>query len=84
MSDPQERMRRGMADILNELEQMYSLDLIGAVQINIALRDGGVRTLRCYDDGFKLMLIAAAAIGQHEALQVPSVERDPENWEAEK
>src|SRR5258707_12068244 len=59
-----ERLKHGMAAILGELENLYAQDLIGAVQINIALRDGNVRTLKAYDDGFRILLIAAAAIGQ--------------------
>lgn len=75
-----ERMRRGMAEILGELETLFSRDEIGAVQINIALRSGDIRTLKVYDDGFKLLLIAAAAIGQREAFDAATVHQDPDNW----
>jgi superfamily I DNA and RNA helicase len=75
-----ERLRQGMASILGELESLYAKDAIGAVQINIALRDGDIRTLKCYDDGFRVLLVAAAAIGQREAFESIEVERDPDNW----
>jgi hypothetical protein len=79
--DPKERLKHGMASILGELETLYSQDLIGAVQINIALRDGNVRTLKAYDDGFRVLLVAAAAIGQREAFEATEVTRD-EGWRA--
>src|SRR5258707_10603324 len=75
-----ERLKHGMAAILGELENLYAQDLIGAVQINIALRDGNVRTLKAYDDGFRILLIAAAAIRQREAFDSPEVTRDPHIW----
>ncbi len=75
-----ERLKHGMAAILGELENLYAQDLIGAVQINIALRDGNVRTLKAYDDGFRILLIAAAAIGQREAFDSAEVTRDPDSW----
>lgn len=79
--DPKERLKHGMALILGELETLYAQDLIGAVQINIALRDGNVRTLKAYDDGFRVLLVAAAAIGQREAFEATEVTRD-EGWRA--
>lgn len=76
----QERWRRGMASCLGELEQLYTKDEIGAVSISIALRDGNVRTLKCYDAGFRVLLISAAAIALKEATEFAPVERDPDNW----
>lgn len=76
-----ERLKQGMASILGELETLYSRDMIGAVQINIALRDGNVRTLKAYDDGFRVLLVAAAAIGQREAFETTEVMRE-ESWRA--
>lgn len=70
--------RRSMSSILGELETLYSADQIGAVQINIALRNGDVRSLCCHDDGFKILIIAAAAIGQHEALRNGGIQRELE------
>lgn len=75
------RWRRSMATIFEELNALYDADEIGAVQLNIALRDGDVRVLRAYDDGFKILLIAAAAIGQRESLDVARTERDADGWE---
>lgn len=69
-----------MATILGELETLYAADKIGALQINIALRDGNVRTLKSYDDGFRILLIAAAAIGQREAFDATAVTPDSDNW----
>lgn len=77
----EDRFKRGMADILGELETLFAKDEIGAVQINIALRSGDIRTMRVYAPNFKLLLIAAAAIGQKEALNCPIVEPDADNWE---
>jgi hypothetical protein len=63
-----ERLRRSLASIQSELEQLYAADKIGAVQVNIVLRSGDVRTFKCSDDGFRFLLLAATAIGQREAL----------------
>jgi hypothetical protein len=76
---PSERLQHGMAHILGELESLYAQEKIGAVQINIVLRDGNVRTLKCHDDGFRILLIAAAAIGQREAFDAAAVTPDLEN-----
>lgn len=81
MGEQQSRWRRGMAEIFSELNRLYDADEIGAVHICIARRDGDVRTLRAYDDGFKILLIAAAAIGQKETMEMASTEHDPDNWE---
>lgn len=70
-----------MAEIFSELNRLYDADEIGAVHISIARRDGDVRTLKAYDDGFKILLIAAAAIGAKEALEIPTTEHDADNWE---
>lgn len=80
MTDPSEQLKIGMANILGELENLYSRDEIGAIQINIALRNGDVRTLKAYDSGFRILLIAAATIGQREAFDSAAVTPDEDNW----
>lgn len=82
IEDNDTRMRRGMAGILGELETLFANDEIGAVQINIARRDNTVRTLFACGDGFRMLLIAAAAIGHAEA--VSNVIGNPEglDWHA--
>ena len=75
----EECFKQGVASILDELEQLYSQDKIGAVQINIALRDGDVRTLKAYDTGFRVLLVAAASIGQREAFEATEVKVE-EHW----
>src|SRR5579871_2687559 len=77
----EQRFKEGVASILDELEQLYSQDKVGAIQINIALRDGGVRTLKAYDNGFRVLLVAAAAIGQREAFEATEVTIE-ESWRA--
>lgn len=77
-----EQWRRGMAEIFAEMNQLYDADEIGAVQINIVKRDGNIRVLHAYDDGFKILLIAAAAIGQRNALDYAAP--DPCNCAAPK
>ena len=79
-NDPEERWRHGMASILGELEQLYDRDEIGAVSISIALRDGNVRHLSSYDTGFRILLVAAAAIGLKNATDYAPLTPDPENW----
>lgn len=78
---PGDRYKSGLATILGELETLYAKDQIGALQINIALRDGNVRTLKAYDDGFKILLIACASIGQREAFDAATVTPDADNWQ---
>jgi hypothetical protein len=73
-----EQLKQGMASILGELEGLFAQDKIGAVQINIALRDGNVRTLRCFDDGFRNLLVAAAAFGLRHAFDSADVRPDPD------
>ena len=80
MLSPENRWRHGMALILGEMENLYSADQIGAVQINIVLRDGNVRTLKAYASGFRVLLVAAAAIGQREAFEATEVTPDVGNW----
>lgn len=80
--DTTKRWREGMAAILGELEQLYAADAIGAVQINIALRDGNVRTMKAHDNGFRILLIAAAAIGHHETIDRAAQRPDAGNWSA--
>ena len=75
-----DRWRQSMAEIFDELNRLYDADLIGAVQINVAKRDGDIRVLAAHDDGFRILLIAAAAIGQKEAMDAARVEKDPDNW----
>lgn len=70
--------RRGMADIFAELNQLYDADEMGAVQINIVRRNGDIRTLRAFDQGFKLLMIAAAAIGQRESIEEARDAHDPD------
>lgn len=77
--EAKEQWRHGMASVLGELEELYARDQIGAVSISIAYRDGNVRHLKCYDDGFRILLIAAAAIGLKEATELPMA-RDPGDW----
>lgn len=75
----EQRFKQGVASILDELEQLYSKDKIGAIQINIALRDGNVRTLKAYDSGFRVLLVAAASIGQRKAFEDTEVTVE-EHW----
>ncbi len=85
MSEPhKDRWRRGMADILGELEALFTRDEMGAVQISIALRNGDIRTLSSYDDGFRILLIAAASIGQREAIEGCQIIPSPDNWTTSK
>lgn len=63
------RLKRGMASILDELESLYAEGKIGAVSIAIALRSGDVRHLTAYDNGFRIVLIGAAAIAQREVVE---------------
>lgn len=76
----EDRWRRGMASILGELEKLYDRDEIGAVSICIALRDGNIRHLQSYGSGFRILLIAAAAVGLKEATDAPQRDADAENW----
>ena len=77
----QDRWRRGMAEIFGELNRLYDADEIGAVIISIARRDGDLRTLKAYDNGFKILLIAAAAIAAKESMEiVGDIDRDLGNW----
>lgn len=70
-----EQWKRRMAYILGQLETLYSQDKIGAVQINMALRDGDICTLEAYDTGFRVLLVAAAAVGQQEAFEAVNAPR---------
>lgn len=76
-----DRLKRDMASMLDVVETLYATDRIGAIQICIALRDGNVRTMLAYDDGFKILMIAAASIGQRDALDACQVQHDPASWE---
>lgn len=81
MIKPEEaQWRRGMADILDELNKLFDADEIGAVHISVVRRDGDVRTLQAFDNGFRILLIAAAAIGQREALEAATIKPDPTNF----
>jgi hypothetical protein len=78
MDDPR-RFKEGLGSILGELELLFAKDQIGGIVVSIALRDGNVRSLGVYDDGFKILLIAAAAIGQREAIEATRAGADPDN-----
>jgi hypothetical protein len=75
------RFMQGMAIILGELETLYAEDKIGGVMISIVRRDHDIRTLNCYDEGFKLPLVTAATIAQHELVASLGREPDPDNWQ---
>lgn len=77
-----EPLMEGMATILSELEARFSADEIGAVQINMVLRDGTVRTMQAWDNGFALLMVAAVSIGQDEA-KVAIKKAPPTVWRGE-
>ena len=68
MADVNQNHMRQLAINLDELQALFMANDIGGLQINIIRRNGDVRTLMWHDDGFKILLVAAGAIGQYEAL----------------
>ena len=74
------RVKRGMASILGELETLFGKDDIGAVSIAVVRRDGNVRHLTCFDDGFRIMLIGATGIAHREAIENACRDPDGTNW----
>ena len=83
MSEGANRLKRSMALILSELEQLFERNELGAVSIAIALRNGDVRHLTAYDNGFRIVLIGAAAIAARETVEMAVVDRDPDSWTME-
>lgn len=73
-----ERDKNNIYECISELMEMERNSVIRAVAIAVIKEDGDARTLTAVaEGGYKLALVAAATLVQHEALNQLTVQRDP-------